>query len=146
MQNSLTFTDIGWDFIGENANGSNDLWDIIDDTNSGFPILTLREDPTPIEEITPEYSISEDLLTNYPNPFNPETTIEFNVKKNEKGYLTIFNIKGQVVKEYPEFQDGKHCVVWSGDDKHGKEVASGVYFYRLKTGSYNTVKKMIMMK
>ncbi|MBN2829358.1 MAG: T9SS type A sorting domain-containing protein [Candidatus Cloacimonetes bacterium] len=139
MQTDTTYVNLGWDF--------DNTWSINPDLNGGYPYLRSMELPVSNEEevMPPMIDVSY-LNSAYPNPFNPETTIEFNVKKNEKGFLTIFNIKGQVVKEYREFDSGKHSVVWNGADKHGKEAASGVYFYRLKTQSCDTVKKMIMMK
>ncbi|MBN2829357.1 MAG: T9SS type A sorting domain-containing protein [Candidatus Cloacimonetes bacterium] len=116
-------------------------------TNENYPFLSWEDFIISNEEevITPITDISY-LNSAYPNPFNPETTIEINVKTGEKASLTIFNIKGQVVKEYPEFDSGKHSVIWNGADKQGKGLASGVYFYRFKTQSLNAVKKMIMMK
>ncbi|MBN2829359.1 MAG: T9SS type A sorting domain-containing protein [Candidatus Cloacimonetes bacterium] len=138
MQTRSTYTDIGWDFY--------ETWRISPECNGGYPFLLslwsvvgYEGDPTPFIDKT--Y-----LKSAYPNPFNPDTTIEFNVMMEEKASLTIFNIRGQVVKDYPEFDSGKHSVVWSGDDKHGKRVASGVYFYRLKTQTVDVVKKMIMIK
>ena len=83
---------------------------------------------------------------NYPNPFNPSTTIEFDVSKNETASLKIFNIKGQLVKTYKNLDSGKHRIVWYGKDEKGKTVASGVYFYELKTKSKTIINKMLMIK
>lgn len=85
----------------------------------------------------------------YPNPFNPDTNIAFNVKKLGKVELSLYNIRGQkittLVRE--EMKPGNHTVIWNGEDKHGRTVASGVYFARLKTtGSKTQIKKMMLMK
>jgi Secretion system C-terminal sorting domain/The GLUG motif len=80
------------------------------------------------------------LSANYPNPFNPETTISFDIKENEKGILTIFNIKGQsILKE--TFEAGNHQYHWNADG-----LSSGMYFYKLSSPTTNITKKMILMK
>ncbi len=88
------------------------------------------------------------LIGNYPNPFNPETRIAFSTKENGPVSIDIYNIKGQKVRsllnEYREA--GAHDVVWNGKDDNGKSVASGVFFYRMKSGKYSSTKKMILMK
>ncbi|MCD4818586.1 MAG: T9SS type A sorting domain-containing protein [Candidatus Cloacimonetes bacterium] len=87
-------------------------------------------------------------LKNYPNPFNPETTIKFNLKKKEQTELVIYNIKGQKVKTLinRELEAGKHSIVWNGTDETGKKLSSGIYLYKLKTDNYSAVKKMLMIK
>jgi len=79
------------------------------------------------------------LYSNYPNPFNPSTTISFSLPKEENIELTIYNIKGQKVKTLYSgiAEEGKHTMVWEGKDSNGKEVSSGIYFYKLKTNSLN---------
>ena len=96
------------------------------------------------EDIEPVILASE-LRGNYPNPFNPETTFELFVKEGETGDFTIFNLKGQIIYTN-QFQSGQHQYVWEGTDNSGKKVASGTYFYQLKTESYQSVKKMILQK
>jgi tetratricopeptide (TPR) repeat protein len=87
-------------------------------------------------------------LINYPNPFNPETTIEFSLSSAAAVSVSIYNIKGQKIKDL--FSDhlptGEHSVVWNGRDNRGRSVASGVYFYRITTGNDTTVKKMLLLK
>ena len=90
-------------------------------------------------------------LRNYPNPFNPETTIRFTTENTEKNTeLIIYNIKGQKVKVFTFPNRGlgtsEYSVVWNGTDDRNKPVSSGVYFYRMKTDSYSSVRKMILMK
>ena len=88
------------------------------------------------------------LLGNYPNPFNPTTTISFSLPTEQKIELTIFNIKGQKVKTlYSGTADkGNHSIVWEGRDMNNKSVSSGLYFYKLRT-SFNVLsRKMIMIK
>jgi hypothetical protein len=87
-------------------------------------------------------------LRNYPNPFNPTTTISFSIAKSEDVKLTVYNTKGQVVKTLinMKMNSGKHSIQWSGKDNSNNAVSSGVYFYRLETGSKTETKKCIMMK
>ncbi|MDD4232303.1 MAG: T9SS type A sorting domain-containing protein, partial [Candidatus Cloacimonetes bacterium] len=85
---------------------------------------------------------------NYPNPFNPETTIQFQMEKPAPAEIEIFNQKGQIVKNVsiPMTQQGMNSQVWNGLDNNGSAVSSGVYFFRLKSGSYSSTKKMVLMK
>jgi Secretion system C-terminal sorting domain len=98
------------------------------------------------EESTPSLTYS---LGNYPNPFNPETTIKFStLNSNVTTEIIVFNIKGQKIKTLvnDRFNAGNHSVTWSGTDDKNKDVVSGVYFYKMKSGKYTTTKKMILMK
>jgi hypothetical protein len=94
------------------------------------------------------------LIGNYPNPFNPTTTISFQVAGSDEHGLNssvqieIFNIRGQKVRNLvnDEFISGIHTVVWDGVDDLGGSVSSGVYLYRLTTAEHQDTKKMILMK
>jgi len=88
------------------------------------------------------------LNQNYPNPFNPRTTIDFELAESEYVQLNIFNISGQLINQLvnQNMQAGFHKVVWSGQDTQGSQVASGVYIYQIRSGSYIVNKKMILMK
>jgi len=87
-------------------------------------------------------------LTNYPNPFNPDTTIRFSVPSDGRVIVTIYNIKGQRVKQLLNEQvvAGRYAVVWDGIDHTGNPCSSGVYFYKLRTNSKTLVRKMLMLK
>ena len=88
------------------------------------------------------------LAGNYPNPFNPETTIAFSLENASSVMLEIYNIKGQKVKTIAnEYMDkGRHSIVWNGRDNAGRKVSSGVYLYRLRAGKEEFNSKMILMK
>jgi len=88
------------------------------------------------------------LGVNHPNPFNPNTTISFQLSSDSKVELSIFNIKGEKVKQLvsDQLSAGQHSVTWDGEDENGKSVASGIYFYKMKTPNYRDLKKMIMLK
>ncbi len=89
------------------------------------------------------------LHGNYPNPFNPLTTIEFSLKKTAQAELKVYNIRGQMVREVLDerFTPGRHKAVWDGSDRNGKRVATGVYFYQLKIdGKVIGTRKMLLLK
>lgn len=89
-----------------------------------------------------------ELVGNYPNPFNPNTTIKFANKENGMVKLNIFNVRGQKVRSLVNSQmaAGTHTINWNGTDDNGNVVASGVYMYNLECGRYTSTKKMILMK
>ena len=95
-------------------------------------------------------NLSTKLGDNYPNPFNPSTTISFSLTTEftENTEINIYNLKGQKVKTLvnERLLAGEHSVVWNGTNDSGKSVSSGVYFYKLESGKYTSTKKMIMMK
>ncbi len=88
------------------------------------------------------------LENNYPNPFNPETTIRFDLAKSGKMKLEIFNVKGQAVKTLlnGDIEAGYHSIKWNGKDDNGKQTTSGVYFYRLTADGKSLTNKMLMLK
>jgi len=88
------------------------------------------------------------LRQNYPNPFNPSTTIKYALKTNADVKLTIYNILGQEVRTLinNNMAAGYKEVVWNGLDNHGRQVATGVYIYRIEAGDFVKSHKMIFMK
>lgn len=88
-------------------------------------------------------------LSNFPNPFNPTTTIKFSIQNDSKVELSIFNIKGQKIKTLAqyEFTKGNHSIIWNGDDNFGNSVSSGVYLYKLiVNGKTVAMKKCLLLK
>ena len=88
------------------------------------------------------------LGSNYPNPFNPETTISYSLKENTDVIIEVFNLKGQKVRTLVNENKnlGKHTVLWNGTDNNGESVSSGIYYYRMKTINLEETRKMILMK
>ena len=88
------------------------------------------------------------LSANYPNPFNPETTISYDIKDPAKVRLDIFNLKGQLVRTLVNDQQasGRYNVVFTAKDDRGNKLSSGIYFYRLKAGDYTKTRKMMLME
>jgi len=88
------------------------------------------------------------FLKNFPNPFNPETTISFELNQKGETLVDIFNVKGQKVKTLlnEELDVGVHNLFWKGLDEQNKRVSSGVYFYKVNVNNEEKINKMIMLK
>ncbi|RLC47660.1 MAG: hypothetical protein DRI23_11110, partial [Candidatus Cloacimonadota bacterium] len=104
-------------------------WMIVDSENLPTPLVTK-------------------LNGNYPNPFNPSTNIAYSIKESGKVTLQVYNIRGQLIKTLIDEvnEPGEHAVTWNGKNIANKSVASGIYFYKLKTDDFQQTKKMIMLK
>lgn len=121
--------------------------EVIDDqfTQLAIPMFETVD----VEENTLILSANILNLTNYPNPFNPSTTISFSVTQNSDFVnLEVYNIKGQKVKTLinEEMQSGKHTSIWSGLDSNNKPVSSGIYLYKIKVGKQVSVNRMLLLK
>ncbi|MCF7793729.1 MAG: T9SS type A sorting domain-containing protein [Candidatus Cloacimonetes bacterium] len=93
-------------------------------------------------------NIKTELKGNYPNPFNPTTNINFSLSAEQKIVLEIYDIRGKKVSTLLQdnLEAGNHSVIWNGYDSNNKKVASGIYFYKMKTLNYTSTKKMILLK
>ena len=88
------------------------------------------------------------LAPNFPNPFNPATTIAFTVPRATHARVTVLDSRGRLVAELMDgvVDSGSHEVNWQGRDKSGRAVPSGNYFYRLETNSGRLIRKMTLLK
>jgi hypothetical protein len=89
------------------------------------------------------------LETNYPNPFNSATTITYELDRQSKVFLRIYDVSGRLVRVLlgdEVVPAGRHEVVWNGRDRSGRAVTAGVYFYRLETGSFSETRRMTLIK
>ncbi|MFC1898267.1 CotH kinase family protein [Candidatus Cloacimonadota bacterium] len=88
------------------------------------------------------------LLQNFPNPFNPTTSISFSLPDNCKINLSIYNMKGQLVKILVQdfLEKGVHSFIWNGRDSSNKPVSSGIYFYRISDRHTTQTRKMLLIK
>lgn len=102
------------------------------------------------QELTfePQLTKTFALAQNYPNPFNPTTKIRFFVGKSSQVNLAIFNLMGEKIITLVDriLPAGDHAVAWDGKDEHGRQVATGVYFYRLSAGAFEQSRKMILAR
>ncbi|MCL2065384.1 MAG: T9SS type A sorting domain-containing protein [Candidatus Cloacimonetes bacterium] len=125
-----------------------------------YKVLAIYEngesEPATVEVTVSDVSETDDnaigfrtiLHSNYPNPFNPETTISFSVAVESHVSIVIFNIRGQKARTLvnSNHSAGNHSVVWNGKDENGQDVGSGIYFYQMQTNDYVTTRKMVLMK
>ncbi len=94
------------------------------------------------------FLITDINATNYPNPFNPETTIKYMLPTENQVQITIFNNKGQFIKNLlnKEQSKGTHTITWDGTDINSNKVSSGIYIYKIKTREKTITRKMILLK
>ncbi|MEA2095453.1 MAG: T9SS type A sorting domain-containing protein [Candidatus Cloacimonadota bacterium] len=135
-------------------------WDLLhnyrvwDGDNNGTAIIDMGcyefdADEYPVGITNDQLPVTDYQLTNYPNPFNPETKIVFDLPESGQVKLDIYNIKGQKVKTLFDcyLDHGRTETLWNGQDDNSKRVSSGIYFYKLKVkNSFSETKKMILMK
>ena len=104
---------------------------------------------TDVEELSePKVPEHIELYPNYPNPFNPLTTLSYSLPADMEVELSIFNIQGEKIRELAQGFQGKgtKTVIWEGKNSQGKEVSSGIYFCKLRSGSLYETIKMVMLK
>jgi hypothetical protein len=102
----------------------------------------------PTDASPPVVGVNE-LRQNRPNPFNPQTTIEYQVKTSGRVTLKVYNVAGQLVRTLVDrdVPAGKvHSVTWKGINNAGQSVSSGVYFYKFVAPGYATTRKMVLLK
>ena len=125
---------------------------LITNENANIGLFEYTYVPSSAEDELPKPEIT---LSNYPNPFNPETTISFSVTQNSDFVtLDIYNVKGQKVRTLDcsncfaaASNKLTHSIVWDGKDKNNKPVSSGVYMYQLKVdGEAKAIKKLLLLK
>ena len=131
------------------------LVDVIIDGNSMGPLLSYQftnviSDRTIVAVFEQKVDA---LMQNFPNPFNPETWIPFELKENSEVKIRIYNATGSLVRELNLggkvaglYVTPDKAAYWDGKDENGISVASGVYFYTIQAGKFSAVKKMIVSK
>ena len=120
-----------------------DVWRVV--TSGDILVLSATgvDDETPLALVRPR------LEPNFPNPFNPQTTIAFTLPTSAPVSLRVFDLSGQLVRELiaGETRDaGRHEVVWFGRDDQGRALASGTYLYRLQAGEYAETRRAVLLK
>ena len=119
--------DISYNFVGENNQN----------LSSGYQILDIK--PVPKEFA---------LHNNYPNPFNPVTTINYDLPKEAKVLLIVYDLMGREVARLNDsfMPAGYHSVQWNSRNQYGAQVSAGVYFYHIQAGEFIKTQKMILLK
>lgn len=88
------------------------------------------------------------LSNNYPNPFNPTTTINYQLPEANQVVITIYNILGKRVRTLvsKKMEAGYYKAKWNGKNESGRTLSSGTYFYHIQAGKHSATKKMLLMK
>jgi flagellar hook assembly protein FlgD len=108
-------------------------------------------------DIGPIVGIADDIIThplqyklsqNFPNPFNPETRIYFEIPENQHVQIIIYDLRGYRVRTITNqpYTPGQYVLNWDGKNQAGRQVASGVYILRMKAGDYIDHKKMMLIR
>ncbi|MDD3050514.1 MAG: lamin tail domain-containing protein [Candidatus Cloacimonetes bacterium] len=98
---------------------------------------------------TPEVDVATRLYSAYPNPFNPDVRISYNLSNEDaaSAEIRIYNLKGTLVKTFSGLEKGKgKFVYWNGKDESGRECSTGIYFYKMKTATFSKTSKMMLLK
>jgi len=125
--------------------------------NFGGNLVEAGIDDITIETFTPMTlsNVTDDrvlprtqLEQNAPNPFNPTTTIRMRLSSPAHAHLELFDVSGRLIRTLVDrpMTAGIHQIRWNGLDNQGREVASGVYFYRLKAGVFEQSRRMIVLR
>jgi hypothetical protein len=150
----------GWEHYWQNYDRAPRIYTIREKDNSiGSVILYLGKGESDLYFNASSFTSVDDdveseipegfyLKQNFPNPFNPGTKIAFILSKPGQVKVDIFNVLGQKVRTLVQryLKAGYHQVEWNGRDDSGKEIASGIYFYRLQTNNFDGIKKMVLMR
>jgi hypothetical protein len=122
-----------------------DLNVICGTSTSLSPFILTETNPTDIAEGLPRVS---QLLANVPNPFNPTTSIRFELARDEQVRLEVLDVRGRLVRRLvnDSVRAGRHEAMWDGRNERGRPVASGVYCYRITTPSFTDTRRMVLVK
>lgn len=117
-----------------------------DETGEYF--LVLLRSTTDVTDSDNSLPIDFSVEQNHPNPFNPQTTIEFSLPRSATVTIDIYNLLGETIRRLVSqtMPPGHHAVVWDGRDDDGGEVSSGIYFYRLRADDFSATKKMLLVR
>ena len=108
-------------------------------------IFTLMDEASAVDINTP---LAYGLAQNFPNPFNPQTEIRFELPYANNTRLSIYDLRGRLVKDLVSGHmiAGRHSVIWMGKDHAGRQVASGVYYYQITSGKFTETRRMTLVK
>lgn len=134
---------LGFTPIGVNSSMNVEMVNAIVAIN-GVESLANNAETVMLKAIPSVYSLAQ----NFPNPFNPTTTIEYSIPTTGNVSLVIYNIAGQKVRTLVNGTQSAsfYKVVWDGKNDNGMSVATGTYFYKLVSGNYSKIVKMTLMK
>ncbi len=142
---------VEWHFIPGSRTAQEQTWG---EYKAGFDVKYIARATSGAYEWQGQTDI-EDLVTvptfsmfNYPNPFNPSTTIAFSIPETGRVRVSVYNVKGEKIKDLlnTEMTRGNHRLVWDGKDTNNRNVASGIYFIKLESVGKTSIRKAMLMK
>jgi hypothetical protein len=147
-------------FMGVTDQNGHCFIDIALDYDAEYSVAIIKDNHTiAYKKFIPSISLGVDddprnlpgkfcLSQNFPNPFNPTTTIGYSLPTRADVTLTIYNILGQTIKTFDikEQAAGDYSIEWDGTDNAAQELASGIYFYRLTAENFTETKKMVLLR
>lgn len=136
---------------GEELQDPNGDWKIGDPAPGTLSLVSNPGDPqstTAVEENISLLPLTLQLYPNYPNPFNPSTTLTFSVPGPTNIRLLVLNAVGQRIREFEHHVSapGTFRQIWDGNDESGVPVVSGIYFARMESGEVSQTIRMLMLK
>ena len=151
---SVVFSPDGTTLASGSEDGTVLLWNLGPPEVSADSSLTFRRGIANLEALLIMLTPAETaLLPNYPNPFNPETWIPYRLADPADVTLTIYDIKGVIVRQFNlghqpagDYTDRAKAAYWDGRNEGGELVASGAYFYQLRAGDYTALRRMVILK
>ncbi|NIR50679.1 choice-of-anchor B family protein [candidate division KSB1 bacterium] len=120
----------------------------VSDQDLGLFVFAFDSNPTSVSSGAAGISAGFALLGNYPNPFNPETTISYQLAEQSPVKITIYNQIGKIVRTLLNASQtaGLHRIKWDGKDDAGRAMSSGIYFYQVTAGEFKDTKRMLLLK
>jgi hypothetical protein len=111
---------------------------------NGGMLISSVDNPLSVKRAVQEFC----LMQNFPNPFNPSTTIPYSLGRDTNVLISIYNSIGQIVKCPVTARQaaGQYSYFWDGLDKSGQPVPSGIYYYQIKTEGFTQVRRMLLLK
>jgi len=128
-----------------NQRWENETWINDEKSTNTYEQYVGIEDETEKVDLTP----AKFTLSNYPNPFNSQTIIQFELPQASTLSLNIYNLRGELIKSLSNEQRwaaGSHSLIWDGTDNQNRPVSSGVYLYHIHTDKFNQGKKCLFLK
>ena len=115
-------------------------------SDSSDHAFAITQPVTGVEE--PAAPLVAALYQNSPNPFNPDTSIRFDLARPSQALLTIHGADGRMIRKLIDrpMPAGRQRAVWDGRDDQGRTVATGVYFYRLTAGTFRASRRLVLLK
>ena len=129
-------------------NISTDSFTATTGTNYFIPVFWVGESDVSVDEPADNFPREFVLYSNYPNPFNPTTTLRYDLPEDSHVSIMIFDLMGREIRTLINKQQsaGIKSIMWDGTNDLGQPLSAGMYLYRISAGDFHSVKKMVLLK